>query len=109
MWLFTQPGFSSIIADRNNAGRHLVRARVRGDLEKLKTLAGNSNEIRTTPGADSAFRIMIDEAGFIRAMNTVTSAVDYPNCMFRMAQRPDQLVRSAISHRSRAKAAQLPS
>ncbi|MEI6358331.1 MAG: hypothetical protein WCP53_14710, partial [Verrucomicrobiota bacterium] len=105
--MFTQHGFYSIVADRVEAGRHLVRARVRPDLENLKKLAGITGTIRTTPDADYRYRLSIDAAELIRLMNALANTVDYPNFKARISQRPDQVGRSGTYHPIWAEAAKM--
>ncbi len=64
MWTFTKIGFFSVVEDRDDQTKVLIRARVREDLEaltkQLKLLPGNSRRGRTiyhTPNADYPFRI----------------------------------------------------
>ncbi len=109
MWLFTQHGFYSIVADRDHPGRHLVRARVQADLENLKKLAGISATILATPEADYGYRLTVDAAELLRLMTALANTVDYPNFKSRIAKRPDQADRSAVYHRIWAEAAALQS
>jgi hypothetical protein len=107
MWLFTQHGFCSIVADRTQPGQHLVRARIRADLENLKKLAGITGPIQATPDADYGYRLSVDAATLIRLMNALANTIDYPNFKGRIAQRPDQAGRSATYHRIWAEAAKM--
>lgn len=109
MWLFTQHGFYSIVADRKLPGRHMIRARVRLDLENLKKLAGITEAIQVTPDADYKYRLSIEAATLIRLMNVLANTVDYPNFKGRIGQRPDQAGRSATYHRIWAEAATMQS
>jgi hypothetical protein len=109
MWLFTQHGFYSIVADRDQPGRHLARARVRLDLENLKKLAGLGGTIRATPEADYGYRILLEAPELVRVMNALANTVDYPNFKAAIAKRPDQAARSATYHRIWAEAAMLQS
>lgn len=107
MWLFTQHGFYSIVADRDHPGRHLARARIQRDLENLKKLAGLAGEIRTTPEADYAFRVSLDANELLRVMTALANTVDYPNFKAAVARRPDQAGRSGTYHRIWTEAAKL--
>ena len=108
MWLFTQHGFYSIVADRTRSGRHLLRARVRHDLENLIELAALEATILHTPSADYIYRISIDAADLVRVMHVLATTVDYPNFKGRIAKLDDQAARSANYHHIWAEAARIP-
>lgn len=96
MWLITQHGFYSIVRDRDNASRYLVRARVSKDLQNLKSLAGLEAEIRSTPGREYPFRLLVDERELPRVMNALGNTIDYPSFSARIANRIDQACRTLL-------------
>lgn len=109
MWIFSQHGFYSVVADRDQPDRHLVRARIQGDLENLKRLAGISAEIVATPDADYACRIYVTAPEYQRIMTALANTVDYPNFKSQVGKRPDQAGRTEVYHRIWAEAAQMQS
>ena len=109
MGLFTQHGLYSIVADREEPGRHLVRARVRVDLENLIEFPGLPGKIRATPAAKYGYRLAVKVSELRRIMRTLADTIDYPNFKAQIARRSDQADRSALDHRIWTEAAQLPS
>jgi len=98
MWIISQHGFYSIVRDRDNATRFLVRGRVRSDLENLKKLAGFEGSVLKTPEADYHYRIIVDEKEVPRIMNCLANTIDYPNFKGRIANRKDQVERLGLYH-----------
>ncbi len=96
MWLITQHGFFSVVRDRENATRFLVRARVRRDLQNLKSLAGLEAEVQSSPEREYPFRLRVEEREFPRVMNALGNTVDYPSFTARIAQRIDQACRTLL-------------
>jgi len=91
MWVFTRHGFFSAVCARKGSGRHdqpvdphriMVRARVRGHLEALKTrfpeLLGQA-EIQEFAGTDYAFRIFIGKAVWSHVLSGLAEETDYDN------------------------------
>jgi hypothetical protein len=98
MWLFTQHGFYSVVADRQHPGRFLVRARVRGDLENLLSVTKLTADIVETQNADYRHRLSVDAAGLDTVMAAVAHTVDYPNFKGRIGQLPDQRAKLKVYH-----------
>lgn len=96
MWLITQHGFYSLVRDRENATRFLVRSRSSSDLKNLKALAGLEACIRETLEAEYPYRMIIDEREMPRVMNALANTVDYPCFTARLAQRIDQACRTLL-------------
>ena len=96
MWIITQHGFFSVVRDRENATRFLIRARVRRDLLNLKSLAGLEAEVQTSPEREYPFRLRVEEREFPRVMNALGNTVDYPSFSARIAQRIDQACRTLL-------------
>jgi hypothetical protein len=107
MWLFTQHGFYSVVADRQQAGRFLVRARVRGDLENLLSVAKLTATIVETRNADYRHRLSVDAAGLATVMAALAHTVDYPNFKGRIGQLPDQRAKLDAYHKVWATVAKL--
>jgi len=81
MWLFCKSGFFSAVLDFGNPGRVLVRARVKGDLERL--LADMPSrakaEVLHTPDADYPFRMFVSKADWEVAVLAEAEDMDYTN------------------------------
>lgn len=79
MWLFTKLGFFSVV--QKQPGETLtVRARLRGDLERLRAEAlpelGPTTE---GAGTDYRFRATVPAAAFGRAIGALAAGIDYSN------------------------------
>lgn len=75
MWLFTQDGFFSLVQDRNEPKNLLVRARVKGDIERYWPDA----TVKMTPNADYLFRASISKASVAKVMQKAILDIDYDN------------------------------
>lgn len=96
MWIISQHGFYSIVRDRENASRFLIRSRVARDLANLKSLAGLEASIRQSEEREYPFRLLIDERELPRVMNALGNSIDYPSFTARVAQRIDQACRMLV-------------
>ena len=98
MWIFTNKGFVSIVEDRNDPDYLLIRARIKGDLERLFEDVVNScsAEISETPDADYRFRVRLPRELVTRAIQKEVQSVDYDN--FKNSYRDNESVPAA--HRS---------
>jgi hypothetical protein len=89
MWLLTTFGFFSIVqkSDDRGTGMVTVRARVRADLEGLRTryLPG-MGEIYATPEHDYGFRARVPKGELAAAMGRIVMDIDYPNFKGAVAQ-----------------------
>ena len=95
MWLFTKYGFFSIVQDRNDSRRVLVRARIRNDLERLLHLLddkcdGEAPEVVEMPDADYAFRIFLDKAAWAKVAKVLANDIDYGNFKNAVHGEPDR-------------------
>lgn len=79
MWLYTTFGFYSVVAHRDLEDTLLVRARVQGDLEKLREVMPELGVIQETPDADYAYRAIITRPDLARGMTELVKYLDYPN------------------------------
>lgn len=90
MWLFTQYGFYSIVAQPNEDDIFIVRSRVRNDLENLRTLAQLEGEIGEQQNADLPYSLRLSTDEWGRALASLGATVDYPDFQERIEQLPDQ-------------------
>ena len=91
MWLFTKHGFFSAVCARQGNGKHgqpidqgriVVRARVRGHLEALKSrfpdLVGDC-EILDSGGTDYAYRLIVAKPAGMQVVAELAGETDYDN------------------------------
>jgi hypothetical protein len=78
MWICSQHGFYSIVADTENPGNLLLRAR---DREHLKALLPHANDpdIRYTPDHDYPYRVSVSKFCAQRLAEEMIRDIDYPN------------------------------
>ncbi len=74
MWIFCD-AFLSIVRDRNDVKKLLVRSRIAGDIEKVF----GSAKISHTPRADYPFRASIDAGTVARTIAARIEAIEYDN------------------------------
>ncbi len=99
MWLFTQYGFYSVVAQSSdNEENYLVRSRVRNDLENLKALARLDNEILENVGTDYRYRLVLSGEEWSRALGSLGAAIDYSNFKNRIGELPDQRGKNMAYH-----------
>lgn len=80
MWIFTPFGFLSVVSDRNDPKKLLIRARARVDLENFKNLyCKRLGQIENSPRADYPFRARVGRVAFTYAMGRVIQDLLYPN------------------------------
>lgn len=77
MWLFLSGGFLSVVADPKS-DRLVARARVRADLERLRTYFA-FGPILENAGTDYRYRARITRAAFADGLATAGSEIDYRN------------------------------
>lgn len=75
MWIFTPTAMVSIVAHRTKPGCLLVRARLRGDLERL--FPGCT--VQRTPGADYRFRACLPRATVAGVIASAFASMTYDN------------------------------
>ncbi|MBN2329850.1 MAG: hypothetical protein JXR73_22100 [Candidatus Omnitrophica bacterium] len=75
MWLFTSQSFLSIVVDKNNPERRLVRARRRGDIEKLFPNA----QVFEDPSADYRYRAFVSVEELIEMTTDYIRGMHYAN------------------------------
>ena len=81
MWVFTNFAFFSVVQHRQDPELVLIRARIRGDLEKLKEkYLPNLGEVLKTPTkADYPYRALAWKVEFAEAMKKAAMDIDYAN------------------------------
>ena len=84
MWIFTDTGFVSAVADRDNTDQLIVRSRDRASLEPLAALDGD--QILVGIGSDYRYRILCSRETFTRWVTEQATAIDYPNFKNRVTQ-----------------------
>ena len=75
MWIFMSNSFLSIVQDKNDRTKLLVRARVKGDIENVFPDANVYSEA----GSDYKFRAKIDAVEVARAICFQVADIDYTN------------------------------
>ena len=75
MWLFSKNNFLSIVRDKGNPNRLLVRGRLKGDIEAMFPAA----EVIEGAGSDYLFRAFVDRAAVLNAVADTVSDLDYTN------------------------------
>lgn len=75
MWLFLNNAFLSIVAHRTKPDTLLVRARVRGDIERVFPRA----KVSRTPDADYLFRAEVGRLEVTAALSAAAGGIAYPN------------------------------
>lgn len=80
MWIFSKTSFLSVVADRNNPKKVLIRARCRADLEFFKTTyCPKMGKIKDTPEGDYPFRAWCFKSTLANALRRQAMDIDYPN------------------------------
>lgn len=82
MWIFLNDAFLSIVADRNSE-RLLVRARLKGDIER--TFPGST--VVEDAGTDYRFRTWLDRKTVTDVLHNKVEEINYPN--FKGSVRDD--------------------
>lgn len=76
MWIFLNNSFLSLVEDRTNPKNLLVRARVRGDIERVFP---GAKAIHTPVRADYAWRASIDRTTAAVTIKSQVDKIDYTN------------------------------
>jgi len=79
MWLFTNRGFYSVVADSTTPDTLLVRARLRGDLERLGTLLPEKPVVTESRDRDYRWRMKVPFALWPAVMGQLATEITYPN------------------------------
>ncbi|MEO8660739.1 MAG: hypothetical protein ABI693_19875 [Bryobacteraceae bacterium] len=84
MWLCFNDGFVSVVSDKEDHTRLLVRARRRRD---LLNLLGADMELVENARADYRWRAVVDRKVFSALVSARVEAIDYPNFKNSVADR----------------------
>lgn len=96
MWIMSTLGFYSIV--KKEGGIH-IRARKRGDIERLLNVCGFHTGILESREADYRYRIIIPEGDLGFVMEILGSSVEYPNFKDAIAGVASQQSRVGAYHR----------
>ena len=77
MWLFSEHCFFSAVQNYKNAGLIHVRARFKGDLERLCRAYNVTPKIDHTPGNDYPFRMDFERATWVKIVANEAAAINY--------------------------------
>jgi hypothetical protein len=83
MWIFLSDSFLSVVSHRTKPEVLLVRARVKGDIERVFPKA----KVTRSPSADYLFRAEMTRAAVAKAMTERIRRIDYDN--FKNSIRED--------------------
>jgi len=76
MWICFNDGFVSVVADKNDPGRLLVRARRKKD---LLNVCGDSVKVLENAGTDYRWRAFVDRRSFSALVAARVEKIDYTN------------------------------
>lgn len=76
MWIATSNSFLSVVENRADKSEFVVRARVRGDLEKF---FGEDIKVIETEDSDYRFRVFVTKEYFTDKMCGYINSIDYSN------------------------------
>lgn len=96
MWIFTETGFISAVAHRDDTRFMMVRARDKQSLEQLALMA--QTEIEYTPKADYAWRTVVHKQDLYSFMEAAISDADYDNFKNRVYQTRGSRFVGALHH-----------
>ena len=77
MWLFTKHGFFSAVQNHNDANLIHVRARFKGDLEKLCKTYGVTPRVVNTPHSDYPYRMDFNRISWMEIVKCEAVTIDY--------------------------------
>jgi hypothetical protein len=98
MWIFTKYGFFSAVCARQGDGSHsqptdpdriMVRARVRGHLEQLKSKFPevlSESGIQVSKSTDYAYRMFIPKSVWVEVISALAEETDYDNFKSEVAK-----------------------
>jgi hypothetical protein len=75
MWIFLNDAFLSVVAHRHEPDMLLVRARARGDIERVFPDA----DVSHSPDADYAYRATLAREVVARVLAEQVAGITYPN------------------------------
>lgn len=83
MWIFLNNAMISVVAHRTKPGMVMVRARVKGDIERTFPRA----VVSRTPDADYLYRAEMKQATVAKAIAEAIEDIDYTNFKASIATR----------------------
>lgn len=96
MWIFTTVGFFSTVIDKHRPRDVVVRARLRGDLERLRAQAlPTLSPTEEGSGSDYRYRARCTRSAWSNALAAIGAAVSYENFKVAVAHL-DGLEREAL-------------
>jgi hypothetical protein len=96
MWIFTETGFISAVAHRDDQRFMMVRARDKQSLEELALMS--QTEIEYTPSADYSWRVVVHKQDLYGFMENAISVADYDNFKNRVALTRGRRFVDALHH-----------
>ena len=96
MWLFTETGFISAVAHREDQRYMMVRARDKLSLEELALMS--QTEIEFTPKADYSWRTVVSKQDLYDFMEHAISVADYDNFKNRVTKTRGSRFVEALHH-----------
>ena len=88
MWIFCKHGYFSAVAHNAKPDTILLRARFKGDLERLRDrfpdFVGSETAVKATPDADYAYRMELPKSAWAEIVAAVANDIDYPNFKSRV-------------------------
>jgi hypothetical protein len=79
MWLFTKQGFFSAVQNFNDSNLIHVRARFKGDLERLCATYGVEPQVVNLPNTDYPFRMDFERGKWAEIVKSEAESIDYSN------------------------------
>ncbi len=79
MWLYCKSGFFSAVKHAEKESTIHVRARFKGDLQRLCKAHGIKSKVKTTPQNDYAYRMDFTHEDWARIVREEAEAIDYGN------------------------------
>jgi hypothetical protein len=75
MWIFTNKGFISVVEDKKDKNRMLVRARGKGHIDAIFPGA----KVLKDAGTDYQYRTFLPRSEVVRVLAREINGIDYPN------------------------------
>jgi len=79
MWLFCKNGFFSAVRHNGKPDTILLRARVKGDLERLAKAHGCAFKVEFSPNADYSYRTELPQSEWAKIAEREAGGIDYGN------------------------------
>lgn len=79
MWIFSSTGFVSVVEDVADRNRLVVRARIAGDLDSLRSYVANLSATVSTPTRDYPYRAYCSREDLSAGLAKLAVDIDYSN------------------------------